>query len=307
MSSTTDLIIRRAAALLQSIDDRVEDYDQQMAAHKRREGPRPIVPPTLGDLHRELRALRAALDEHEGSGGHVPIPFESVIVSAPGGSDTRERHESYGLIGISRQTGGHGARHLFGSRVQYHPVTMCLRIKRAERAFSNDLSYDRFHSRELLAEIEMSAAQFADMVTNMNVGDGVPCSIRYVNGVEMEPVPEGHRAEQHLIVEKFTESMGAIREDAAPLIKQLDAVLAKRSIGKKDRETIAGLFERLLRKQSDSAPYTLGMFNESVDKLATEAKREVEAFMSSIVHSAGLDAIKGKAVDLMAIASRSEE
>jgi len=49
------------------------------------------------------------------------------------------------------------------------------------------LNRDWFHKKKHLIEVEMSQTQFAEMITSLNVGDGVPCTIRYL--------PDKHRIE----------------------------------------------------------------------------------------------------------------
>jgi len=297
--SKVGLVIRRAKALLQRVSDRVDEHEERVRKHKAG-GPWHGQAPTLADFTRDRIALRDAIEQYEETGGHIHIPFVSERISGPGkgSTDTVERHESYGQLLISRTSGGHGQRHLYGSRVEYHPVTMRMEVRRSERHFSNDLSYDRFHPRESLLELEMSAAQFTDALTLMNHGEGVPVTIRYVGGVAMEPVPTEHRSEQHMIVEGFKEKMDDVRASVGDDLEKLEAILAKKSIGKADRKEIAWLFEKITRSFSDNAAFTLSQFNEATDKLETEAKKEVEAFAASVLLRAGAEAVQAGNVDL---------
>ena len=84
-------------------------------------------------------------------------------------------HDSWGMVGICHQH--HGGRQLFGSDVTNYN-TICLRIKTAQ--CSRELGRDWIMGDKTLVEITLSANQFADLLTNANVGDGVPCTIEYV-------------------------------------------------------------------------------------------------------------------------------
>jgi hypothetical protein len=291
------LVVRRAKALLSEVHQRWDEHAEKVRQFKAGEGAYHGVGPTLEDFTAFRIALQDAIDQYEETTGHEHLPFTSEKVGGlGGGSETRERHESYGLVRLFRSHGGHGATHLFGSHVEYHPVTIRLEVRRAERTFDNHLSYDRYHAREPVLEAELSAAQFTDALTLMNHGEGIPCTLRYVGGVKMENVPEAHRSEQHKIVEGFREKMREVREAAAPFVEQIQAILGKKSIGKGDRKEIASLVERLVRDFTDNASFTLGQFNEAAEKLETEAKKEVEAFATSILVAAGIDHLKDHAL-----------
>ena len=182
---------------------------------------------------------------------------------------------------------------MFGSHVEYHPVTICLEIRRAERHFNKDLSSEYIYGHgQRLIEVEMSAAQFTDSITLMNHGEGIPCTIRYVGGAVMEDVPHDHRSEQHLIVEGFEKKMAEVREAVGPDLEELQAVLAKKSIGKADREKIAWLFEKITRSFSDNAAFTMTRFNEATSRLTTEAKKEVESYMHGMLVRAGIEHLR---------------
>lgn len=303
--SKIGLVVRRAKALIQSVIQKTAAHEEAVRAQKAG-GKHAGGGPTLRDFTGLQIALADAVEQYEGTTGHEHIPFKSELL--PGvGDDTQvqESHESFGMLSFHRGSGGRGATHLFGSHVEYHPVTIRLEVKRAVRSFSKDLSYDSIYARETLIEVELSAAQFTDSITLMNHGDGIPCTLRYVGGVQMEDVPDDHRSEQHKIVEGFKEQMSAVRESAKPQLEKLQTILAKKAIGKKDREEIAWLFEKLTRNFSDNAAFTMSQFNEATSKLETEAKKEVEAYAQSILVGAGIEHLRGQAPDPDALVGES--
>jgi hypothetical protein len=285
--SKIGLVIRRVKALVSEVKRRVDDHEKSGKGYSQG--------PTLRDFYAKFASLEEAVEEYEGESGHEHIPFVAQVVPGIGGdTDMHEIHESYGLFSFQR-THGPGAMHLFGSHVEYHPVTIQLEIRRAERRFSKDLSSDHIYGREHLLEVEMSAAQFTDAITLMNHGNGIPCTIRYVNGVQMEDVPSDHRSEQRMIVEGFHEKMKDVRASVDRELKVLKEILDKKSIGKEDRNKISWLFENVTRQFSNNAAFTMTKFNEATEKLKTEAKKEVEAYMQSILVGAGLEHLKAGA------------
>src|SRR6185312_8767541 len=103
-----------------------------------------------------------------------------------------EEHESYGVVGFNRVTGNPGS--LFGSSIN-HSNFIRLRISRAAREWH--LSTYWYRDREQLIELDLSAAQFADLITSMNVGVGVPCTLRYVGTDRMAECPSHDQRAKH--------------------------------------------------------------------------------------------------------------
>ena len=271
--SKIGLVIKRAKAMLLEIHDEVGKHREAVKIQKNG-GKFAGGGPVLGDYWKHFHALEAAIGEYEETTGHVHIPFKAEVRGDGVHEEMRETHESYGNFSFHRIHGGRGATHLFGSHVEYHPVTIRLEIHRAERHFNKDLSSEHIYSHgQRLIEVEMSAAQFTDSITLMNHGEGIPCTIRYVGGAEMEDVPHDHRSEQHLIVEGFAKKMDEVREAVGPELEKIQSILEKKSIGKADRKEILWLFEKITRSFSDSAAFTMTRFNEATDKLTSILQR----------------------------------
>ena len=102
--------------------------------------------------------------------------------------DGYESHPAWGMVEFSRVEHG-GPCRLFGSSLTNHGTTIILRVWEASR--KHDCGQDWYHGsiRKELIAVEMSAAQFAGLLTTMNVGNGVPCTIRHVQGVQRPEVP----------------------------------------------------------------------------------------------------------------------
>ena len=97
-------------------------------------------------------------------------------------------HESYGILHISRVSST-GAVRLFGSPLATHYGSIRLSISGGK--WIHGLNHDRFYGMNKdHIEIEMSAAQFADAITRLNIGSGTPCTVRYIAGRRVEDPPE---------------------------------------------------------------------------------------------------------------------
>ena len=91
--------------------------------------------------------------------------------------NNKERHPSYGMLQFNRTSGGKTA--LFGSSIQ-HSDTIMMRLRQGE--VSRDINNDWFFGADVIVEVEMSYSQFAECITSMNMGSGVPVTIRYIKG-----------------------------------------------------------------------------------------------------------------------------
>ncbi len=197
-------------------------------------------------------------------------------------------HPSYGLIRISRVNGGPGATRLFGSPLANHYGTIRLSIGSAK--WLHGLHHDRYYGsiRGEHIEIEMSAAQFADMITSLNVGSGTPCTLRYLAGVQI-PNPPDYATEAEHIRDNFEGSLGKYKEKAHEYRKKIEELTAKLPAKAKDQIRIA--LDVIEDQLGSNVPFVVKQFQEATTRIATAAKAEVEAFVSGAIRAAGLDAI----------------
>jgi hypothetical protein len=109
-------------------------------------------------------------------------------------TDRTTKHPTFGVVGLSRVTGN---VRLFSSHMETNSSFIKLTVKRAEHKFH--LGQTWIHGGDHLCEVYLSPAQFAQLLTDMNHNDGVPCTIRYVKG-EPDPgeVPEMPSEHKHI-------------------------------------------------------------------------------------------------------------
>lgn len=93
-------------------------------------------------------------------------------------------HESYGQIRFSRIN---GHNRFYGSELeQDNYVELTVNKSECEK----DLSKDWYYDTGQLVRLRMTSNQFAELITSMNVGSGVPCTLEYINGVKIAPLPK---------------------------------------------------------------------------------------------------------------------
>src|SRR5579871_4276223 len=100
--------------------------------------------------------------------------MERVEIDPVTDEDGIEHHPAFGMCRISRISASPG-RTLFQSDLQ-HREYIQLTITEAERR--RELKQDWVHPRKIIAQIDMSMAQFASLVTSAGT-EGVPVTISY--------------------------------------------------------------------------------------------------------------------------------
>lgn len=196
-------------------------------------------------------------------------------------------HPSYGILHISRMSGGTSAIRLFGSPLATHYGTIRLTISKG--TWSHGLHYDRyFGMNKEFIEVEMSAAQFADAITSLNIGSGTPCTIRYVQGERIAEPPDYATEAEH-IRDNFKNSLDKYKAKAHEYRKRIEVLTSKLST--KAKEEIRVALDVIEQQLASNVPFVVKQFQEATTRISTAAKAEVEAFVTGVVRAAGLQSI----------------
>ena len=188
-------------------------------------------------------------------------------------------HPAFGLIGGSRVSGG---TVLFGSDFEHHNFVE-IRVARAE--LHRDLSHDWHFGRDEIVAVRLSEAQWATFVSSLNMGQGVPCTIAYVERQPMPSIP-------------LRREEDAAREDAKEHIREMvglvDKAIAEASDGvgtglsKVRRDAILGPLRKLRQEIASNTPYMMHSFEKHFETTVERAKIEVNAYVQNAVMRAGL-------------------
>jgi len=201
-------------------------------------------------------------------------------------NDPIDKHESYGMIGFGRVSSSHD-QNFFGSSVRCNHYIE-LNIQRASRRRSLNTYW--YHGEEELIEVRLSPNQFAELLTTMNVGSGVPCTLQYVGGKEMTDCPA---IDQRAMFEnEFKSDVANSITEVEGLLSEIKEIFgAKTAIGQKDRTEIIKKLQSMVMHIKNNMPFVQSQFNEAMDKTVVEAKSEVEAFINNKIHSLGINAL----------------
>lgn len=225
--------------------------------------------------------------KHFNNAGYAYKELEKEI------TDKTMSHPSFGMIGFSRVS--RNLTPLFGSNIQ-HQNTITLKIHTAE--LNRHLNNDWFHAKRNLIEIELSGSQYAELITSMNMGDGVPCTIREFNGQSYPDPPYENpidifQREFEAKIKNLGKEVKSVVEDSLKMLKE------KQTINKSDREFISQSIQRLIQEISSNIPFVSQQFNESMEKTVSQAKTEIETFVTNRITSLGIDAAKNNQNDLL--------
>jgi len=199
---------------------------------------------------------------------------------------TKKTHPSYGTVLFSRRHKGGGKVRLFGSPLSDHATTVTLTIYEAE--IGHDLSRDRIHGGDSIIEVELSAAQFAELLTTMNVGCGVPCTICQRQGVGRIKDPPHDEIEIDRVQDSFVGRIEEIRKRVKEKSKQMKELLKKRALSKADKDEIQWIVDKIMQDVESNWPYVVDQFNKATERIVVAAKSEIDAFVTTAAQVTGL-------------------
>ena len=202
----------------------------------------------------------------------------------------KKQHPSYGMIRISRSSAGGGTA-LFGSSILHNDV---IRLSISKGVMERDGNEDRFFARESMkdqiVEVEMSYTQFAEAITSLNMGEGVPVTITRLNGNYVEKCPCSDRIKvMRKEMNEATQDMVSELESHCEEIEKL--LNEKRVLSKEDRSSIVSALKNVRKELRTIIPYLQEIFSEQMDKTVTEAKGEFEAYLQNKMNSIALAAM----------------
>lgn len=215
----------------------------------------------------------------------------------------RETHPAYGMINVSRCQGGDGE--YFGSGIK-HNNFISLIISRGERC--RDEYGDYYFSKDNMIEIHMTTTQWAELITTMNYGSGTPCTLYAIEDEEtghMMPIPKiKFNSRKTEINNDLKIKMDEIAKDIIEDEINLKEILSKKgAINKSEKKQIAWMMEKLHQNIKSNLPFLHTCMQKAVDNTVTEAKGEIDSYLTNAITSLGeralsnpdnqIEAIKG--------------
>jgi hypothetical protein len=200
-----------------------------------------------------------------------------------------QRHPSFGMIGFSRVSCRPGQL-LFGSSIKPMSfIRMTITQGEKEYRYGNDF----YFGHGVLAEVDLSPAQFAELLTNMNVGTGVPCTINFIDG---KPVvkfkEEDETKETREVLKTIKERGGKITEPLEDLEIAIKNHISSGAIKKKHGEPLLGLLQSMKQEVNSNLPFYLEQLEESAEKVVLAKKAEMDAYYIHAITKLGIDKLQ---------------
>ena len=185
-----------------------------------------------------------------------------------------EKHESYGMLQINRQS-CNPPQSLYGSSIR-HGNIISLTISEGEKR--RDFQKDWYSARKTLVQVDMSATQFAEAITSFNMGEGVPVTIRRVVGENKrrEDCPELNF--KKLANDELKEEMNQLAKRIEDLAKDSKEILgSKGAIKASDKKKLLSDIRFIEQELRSNIAFAHECFSRAVDKTVTQAKGEVDS------------------------------
>lgn len=201
------------------------------------------------------------------------------------------KHDAFGIIGISRVTSGGKGQVLFGSKIRH---SLHFELKIYPGSVDRNLSRHWFHADHgPIITVKLTPIQLIELIATMNVGDGIPCTIKQVLG---ETLPEltldDVGSERDNVQDELKETIAAALQCAKDIQRDLAALKTKSSVSKKDIASLSGKADAIVREMEANIPFIRNQFEESMEQTIGEMAATVDAMFTDVVTKLGLDALQ---------------
>lgn len=189
-------------------------------------------------------------------------------------------HPSYGLVSFSRCNCT--PKNLFGSNIK-HTSYITLRIGGSIATQDKDLHQDKIKSNyERYIEVALTSSQFAELLTSMNIGEGVPCTISFMKNVGLieysQPYNENldERSDRMLDVERQrnTNRMKELKRDINTILEK------KTALTKEEKRNLKLNLDRFISLSERGMEFAEKCFEEEVEKQKQKIKTEIDATLA---------------------------
>ena len=220
---------------------------------------------------------------------HLSEPPEIIKKDNSVLGDIEERHPAYAQMSFSRQSGGYS--NLFGSAIK-HQETIVLSIHPSVKLTSE--YSEKYFSRNMpYIEVRMSQSQFAQAITSMNMGSGVPVTLEGLRGKVLPKCEE--RTVSEIANDGLAQKMKKFADKISKGEFRVNEILSKKgNIKVGERKEIKNIYSMLMQDLRSNIPFLHTCMIEAYDKTAQSTKADIEAFYSNAIMRMGLEVLEEK-------------
>lgn len=192
---------------------------------------------------------------------------------------------SWGLLQFNRCSASYPGRRLFKSDVNNtNFISLTLKTASVHRNLGSDFCMDE----ETLAEVLLSPVQFAELLTNMNVGCGVPCTIRYYNKQKIEFKEETPKLE--ILVQEADQRVDGAIEGVVSAYEKIKGLMENKKIPKeRAMEILRDLLPMISTHREHGSTFYKKQAREELAAMVNEAKSQIGEYVDHKIYQAGLE------------------
>ncbi|ATS92316.1 hypothetical protein DLP05_126 [Stenotrophomonas phage vB_SmaS_DLP_5] len=197
------------------------------------------------------------------------------------------RHPAFGKIWASRTN---GRENLYGSNVG-HDGYITLRID--ESYMVRDGYSEHMFGGHHIIEVMLSEAQWVGLISRMNHGDGIPCTLSYRPQGQMMKVPR--LPEPKKAVEKMEGMIDSMTEEHEKQAKasaaQLWELIEKR-FPKSLHHDARIMLDRVVGQGKSTREFQKDRLTKVKERLVNESKVEIDAMLTNAISNLGVASIE---------------
>lgn len=195
-------------------------------------------------------------------------------------------HPAYGVIRLT-QTHGGGVR--FGSDV---PQMASMRIEVKAAHLRRTLSRDVIVSDETIVRLDMTHSQWAQFITSVGHGEGMPCTLSYRESVGGLPGIENIQSKNETLRQEIQD---AARQRVKSAMEALAALRDLVDDGKTGKTALRPAIQEAIRHMEQLPShlgFVLSQAEEALEHATSDAKIEVESYIALTANRLGLKNIQ---------------
>lgn len=204
----------------------------------------------------------------------------------PGGGEWKHEHPSYGTISVHRVSSN--GTDLFMSSVK-NSTFISLEVCRAERTRHSTHS-DFVFSRDPIVRLNMTELQFAQMITSMGIGGGVPCTIDRVGFEQIEDCPPDTRFAEFNT--EIATDADETTSDLDELRAMLDELVEQPRVNKSQIRDLAAKMSKVLQDLKSNVPFLAKQVQKHTQTVIEDAKAQIDGHILDRVQRLGLESLK---------------
>ena len=200
-------------------------------------------------------------------------------------------HPSFGMLRFSRINGRSG--YLFGSEIQ---ADNYIQLELSNGEMKRDLTDDKFYAKKNLFRVKMSSNQFAELITTLNYGSGVPCTIEYIGNDIIEQC-DTIKSRKTQTQEQFKQRLANFMVEMNHQYSDIQKIISSGNLSKENKKKLIWFYEKVQQEIKSNIPFFLRCFQESMDKVVLDAKTEIDAAIQHKIVSAGIKTLEDEQIN----------